>query len=257
MPILPESISTSLAIRIQIIMKKIQTVIVEDHSLTRLGMRGAFHSCERIALVGEAASATAGLKLLQTTKPDVAIIDIDLPDMSGTELIQKFRLSVGADDAARTKLLMVTAFTTERVVLDAFAVGADSYFVKTTRFEFLPEVVCLTAEGQLWIDSTIAHVILKYAKQAVLATKSTACRTVTIAALDAEQSTILEADPLTNKELEVLELIVQGYTNNQIAGQLYMSLGTVKVHIRSILSKLCASDRTQAAVLAMRAGLIE
>ncbi len=90
-------------------------------------------------------------------------------------------------------------------------------------------------------------------------------QTVAINALDSEQATILEADPLTTKDLEVLELMVQGYTNNQIARQLYMSLGTVKVHIRSILSKLCASDalseplreRTQAAVLAMRAGLIE
>jgi DNA-binding NarL/FixJ family response regulator len=113
-------------------------------------------------------------------------------------------------------------------------------------------------EGQSWIDPAIARIVLKHARQSASPPSSTnEPQTVTINALDSEQATILEADPLTKKELEVLELMVQGYTNNQIAQQLYMSLGTVKVHIRSILSKLCASDRTQAAVLAMRAGLIE
>ena len=238
-------------------MRNIQAVIVEDHSLTRLGMRGALRGCDKIELVGEAASASAGLKLLQATQPDVAIIDIDLPDMSGIELIQRFRTSVKAETAARTKILILTAFTNERVVLDAFAVGADSYFVKTTKFEFLSEVVCVTAEGQPWIDSAVAHVILKQARKAVLATKLNPCNTVTIAALAPEQATILEADPLTARELEVLELMVQGHTNNEISQTLYMSLGTVKVHIRSILNKLCANDRTQAAVLALRAGLIE
>lgn len=238
-------------------MRNIQAVIVEDHSLTRLGMRGALRGCDRIELVGEATSAATGLQLLQATQPDVAIIDIDLPDLSGIKLIQQFQASVEAAIAAQTKILILTAFTHERVVLDAFAVGADSYFVKTTKFELLPEVVCVTAGGQPWIDSAIAHVILKHAKQAVLAPKPNPRHTVTITALAPEQATILEADPLTQRELEVLELVVQGHTNNEIAQALYMSLGTVKVHIRSILNKLCASDRTEAAVLALRAGLIK
>ncbi len=153
---------------------------------------------------------------------------------------------------------MLTSYTQERMVLAAFAAGADSYCVKNTKFELLLEAIRMTFEGQSWIDPAIARIVLKHARQAAsLSSVASEPQTVTINALDSEQATILEADPLTNKELEVLELMVQGYTNNQIAGQLYMSLGTVKVHIRSILSKLCASDRTQAAVLAMRAGLIE
>jgi DNA-binding NarL/FixJ family response regulator len=237
-------------------MKTIQTVIVEDHGLTRLGMRGAFNGCETIQLVGEAASAIAGLRLLQATQPDVAIIDIALPDMSGIELIQRFRAAVTEETAARTKILILTAFTNEQVVLDALAVGADSYFVKTSKFEVLSEVVCLTARGQPWIDSAIAHVILKHAKKAVLAKKPNPSRTIAITALDPEQSTILAAAPLTNRELEVLELMVQGDSNTKIARKLYLSLGTVKIHVRHILSKLCVSDRTQAAVQALRAGLI-
>jgi DNA-binding NarL/FixJ family response regulator len=237
-------------------MNTIQTVIVEDHSLTRLGMRGAFSGCENIKLVGEAASAIAGLALLQTLRPNVAIIDVDLPDMSGLELIQRFRASVTAEIAARTKILVLTALTHEQVVLDAFTIGADSYFVKTSKFEILSEVVCLTAEGQPWIDSAIAPVILKHAKQAALAKQPNSARMIAITALDPEQSTILAEDPLTNRELEVLELLVQGDSNTKIARKLYLSVGTVKIHVRHILSKLCVSDRTQAAVQALRAGLI-
>jgi DNA-binding NarL/FixJ family response regulator len=209
-------------------------------------------------VVGEAETGTAGLKLLQKTKPDLAIVDIGLPDIDGIEVVQRFRNALPPESDIQTRFIMLTSYTQERMVLAAFAAGADSYCVKNTKFELLLEAIRMTFEGQSWIDPAIARIVLKHARQAAsLSSVASEPQTITINALDLEQATILEADPLTNKEPEVLELMVQGYTNNQIAGQLYMSLGTVKVHIRSILSKLCASDRTQAAVLAMRAGLIE
>jgi DNA-binding NarL/FixJ family response regulator len=183
-------------------------------------------------------------------------VDIGLPDIDGIEVVQRFRNAFPPESDVSTRFIMLTSYTQERMVLAAFAAGADSYCVKNTKFELLLEAIRTTFEGQSWIDPAIARIVLKHARQAA-SLSSVASEPQTINALDSEQATILEADPLTNKELEVLELVVQGYTNNQIAGQLYMSLGTVKVHIRSILSKLCASDRTQAAVLAMRAGLIE
>jgi DNA-binding NarL/FixJ family response regulator len=115
----------------------------------------------------------------------------------------------------------------------------------------------MTYEGQSWIDPAIARIVLKHARQSVSeVSQSKATQTVTIAALEPDLAKILEAEPLTERELEVLEFIVQGYTNNEIAQKLYLSLGTIKVHVRGILNKLCASDRTQAAVLALRAGLI-
>jgi two-component system, NarL family, response regulator LiaR len=232
--------------------------IVEDHSLTRTGIRSSLNEQQDISVVGEAETGTAGLKLLQKTKPDLAIVDIGLPDMDGIEVVQRFRNTLPPESEVSTRFIMLTSYTQERMVLAAFAAGADSYCVKNTKFELLLEAIRMTFEGQSWIDPVIARIILKHARQAVpLPSIASEPQTVTINALDSEQATILEADPLTNKELEVLELMVQGYTNNEIASQLYMSLGTVKVHIRSILSKLCASDRTQAAVLAMRAGLIE
>ena len=232
--------------------------IIEDHSLTRTGIRSALNEQQDITVVGDAETGLIGLKLLQKTKPDLAIVDIGLPDIDGVEVVQRFRNVFPSESDVQTRFIMLTSYTQERMVLAAFAAGADSYCVKNTKFELLLEAIRMTHEGQSWIDPAIARIVLKHSRQSAASSSvPNDPQTVTINALDSEQATILEADPLTNKELEVLELMVQGYTNNQIAGQLYMSLGTVKVHIRSILNKLCASDRTQAAVLAMRAGLIE
>ena len=239
-------------------MRAIRIAIVEDHSLTRTGIRSSLNEQQDISVVGEAETGVAGLKLIQKTKPDLAIVDIGLPDIDGIEVVQRFRTALPPELDVSTRFIILTSYTQERMVLAAFAAGADSYCVKNTKFELLLEAIRTTFEGQSWIDPAITRIVLKHARQAAsLSSVASEPQTVTINALDSEQATILEADPLTNKELEVLELMVQGYTNNQIASQLYMSLGTVKVHIRSILSKLCASDRTQAAVLAMRAGLIE
>ncbi len=238
-------------------MGDIRVAIIEDHSLTRIGMRSSLNEQEGIQVVGDEATASNGLKLLQSTKPDIAIVDIGLPDRDGIWLVQEFRESLVSETAAQTKVMMLTSFAKEQMVLAAFAAGADSYCVKTIKFELLLEALHITHEGQSWIDPAIARIVLKHTRQgAATAVKPNATQTVTISAIDPEQASILQADPLTNRELEVLELIVQGYSNNEIAQKLYLSLGSVKVYVRGVLNKLCASDRTQAAVLALRAGLL-
>jgi DNA-binding NarL/FixJ family response regulator len=236
-------------------MGNIRVAIIEDHNLTRIGMRSSLNEQEGIQVVGDEATAKNGLKLLQSTKPDIAIVDIGLPDQDGIWLVQQFRKSLESEVAAQTKVIMLTSFAKEETVLAAFAAGADSYCLKTIKFELLLEALYVTYEGQSWIDPAIARIILKHTRQSAMV-QPNAAQTVTISAIDPEQATILEADPLTNRELQVLELIVQGYTNQEIANKLYISLGTVKVYVRGVLNKLCASDRTQAAVLALRAGLL-
>lgn len=239
-------------------MGDIRVGIIEDHSLTRIGMRSSLNEQEGIQVVGDEATASDGLKLLQSTKPDIAIIDIGLPDRDGIWLVQQFRESL-LSETAQTKVMMLTSNALEQMVLAAFAAGADSYCVKTIKFELLLEALHMTHEGQSWIDPAIARIVLKHTRQstaAVVKPKPNATQTVTISAIDPEQASILEADPLTNREMQVLELIVQGYSNNEIAQKLYLSLGSVKVYVRGVLNKLCASDRTQAAVLALRAGLL-
>lgn len=238
-------------------MGDIRVAIIEDHSLTRIGMRSSLNEQEGIQVVGDEATASNGLKLLQSTKPDIAIVDIGLPDRDGIWLVQQFRESLVSETAAQTKVMMLTSFAKEQMVLAAFAAGADSYCVKTIKFELLLEALHITHEGQSWIDPAIARIVLKHTRQEAAAmVKPNATQTVAISAIDPEQASILQADPLTNRELQVLELIVQGYSNNEIAQKLYLSLGSVKVYVRGVLNKLCASDRTQAAVLALRAGLL-
>lgn len=102
--------------------------------------------------MGEAETGVAGLKLLQKTKPDLAIVDIGLPDIDGIEVVQRFRNALPPESDVSTRFIMLTSYTQERMVLAAFAAGADSYCVKNTKFELLLEAIRTTFEGQSWID---------------------------------------------------------------------------------------------------------
>ncbi|WP_016948823.1 response regulator transcription factor [Anabaena sp. PCC 7108] len=238
-------------------MENIRAAIIEDHNLTRVGIRSYLNEQKNIQVVGDAETAAAGLELLHDTKPDIAIVDIGLPDIDGIALVQRFRQSMPPEAAEQTKIIMLTSFAQEQMVLAAFAAGADSYCVKTIKFELLLEALYMTYDGYSWIDPAIARIVLKHIRQSAVATaKLNIVQTAPISAIDPEQASILEANPLTNREMEVLELIVQGFTNQEIADKLYISLGSVKVYVRGVLNKLCASHRTQAAIIALRAGLL-
>jgi DNA-binding NarL/FixJ family response regulator len=234
-------------------MENIRAVIIEDHNLTRVGISSCLNEQKNIQVVGDAENAAAGLKLLQDTQPDIAIVDIGLPDMDGIALVQQFRQSMPS--AKETKIIMLTSFAKEQMVLAAFAAGADSYCIKTIKFELLLEALYMTYEGYSWIDPVIARIILKHIRRSVT-TKLNITSKAIISAIEPEPASILAVDPLTEREMQVLELIVQGFSNQEIAEKLYISLGSVKVYVRGILNKLCVSDRTQAAVLALRTGLL-
>lgn len=238
-------------------MSEISIVLIEDHDLTRMGLKAALQSSDRLKIVGEAANATKGLKLLETTKPDVALVDVGLPDMDGIELTRRFKQFQHDQGSSNTKILMLTMNQNEDTVLAAFAAGADSYYMKDTSIDKLSEAIQATHEGNSWIDPAIANVVLKQMRQAIPEEKNpNQPKTVKIEALDSEYEQVLETYPLTQRELEILELIVSGCSNGQIAEKLYITVGTVKTHVRNILNKLCADDRTQAAVRALRSGLV-
>jgi DNA-binding NarL/FixJ family response regulator len=239
-------------------MSEISIVLIEDHDLTRMGLRTELQSHGGFRVLGEAANATQGLKLLEATKPDVAVIDIGLPDMDGIELTRKFRRYQSETGQAQTKILILTMDNTEDSVLAAFAAGADSYYMKETSINKFTEAVQVTFSGNSWIDPAIANLVLRKMRQGVPGDHQSADKpkTVKIGALDTEYEQVLETYPLTQRELEILELIVAGCSNGQIAEKLYITVGTVKTHVRNILNKLCADDRTQAAVRALRSGLV-
>lgn len=253
----------------------IRIALIEDHELTRVGLKAALQQTNEVEVVGEAATGKQGLEVLIATEPDVAVVDIGLPDIDGIEMLERLRAS--EQNLDEMKVLILTMHDNEDAVLAAFAAGADSYSMKDASLERLIEAIRVTHEGNTWIDPTIAQIVLRQARKtqggaAKVSTPSVASvtgdrkvsenpaqdeeDTTEIEGVDSEVQQLMESDPLTTRELEILELIVSGCNNAQIAEKLFITVGTVKTHVRSILNKLCVDDRTQAAVRALRSGLV-
>ncbi len=238
-------------------MDGINVALIEDHDLTRVGLRTTLQQQRGINVVGEAPNATQGLRLLESARPDVALVDIGLPDMDGIELTRRFRQTQIANEDSKTRILILTMHDSEDSVLAAFAAGADSYCMKDISTDRLMEALNATYRGNSWIDPAIANIVLRRVRASAPGSGDAAeAKTIAINAIEPEYEKLLENSPLTERELEVLELIVAGYSNDAIAKKLYITTGTVKTHVRNILNKLSADDRTQAAVRALRAGLI-
>ncbi len=224
-------------------MSKIRTVIIEDNVLTRLNICTVLRQQEEIEVVGEADNARHGLIMLKKVQPDIAIVDIGLPDEDGIELTKKIKAIANHRQLPNTKVLILTLFDDKESVLRAFSAGADSYCMKDIQFDNLLEAVRITADGNPWIDPMIARIILEQVQQK------------TVVKSDHNQPPI-KSSILTERELEVLKLITEGCRNAAIAEKLYITSGTVKTHVANIMNKLCANDRTQAAIIALRSGLV-
>jgi DNA-binding NarL/FixJ family response regulator len=234
-------------------MTPIRVILIEDDDLTRIGLRIALQRQKGIIFLGEASNGEEGLKLLEITRPDVAIVDIGLPDLDGIELTKQFKANQATTELT-TKILILTLQDDENSVFAAFAAGADSYCMKNISIELLWEALKTTNEGNTWLDPAIARLVLSQAQQVQTLPKNQLEKPSSTPKPNYDQ--ILETAPLTERELQVLQLIVDGYSNAAIAEQLYITIGTVKTHVRNILNKLCADDRTQAAVRALRSGLV-
>lgn len=181
-------------------------------------------------VVGEAADGVSGYDLVVATRPDVAVIDLGLPGMDGITLTHKIRT-----DSPRIHVVIMTMIDLEDEVLAALAAGADAYCLKSSPVSTLVDAVRIASEGGAYFDPQIAHVVLaRFSHRAPASVTSS----------------------LTPRESEVLRLIADGKANTEIAAVLNIGLGTVKGHIRDILEKLSAADRTQAAVVALRKGFI-
>lgn len=244
-------------------MSSIRVVLIEDHDLTRIGLHAALEQINEIEVVGEAANGRNGWEVLEKTQPDVAIIDVGLPDIDGIELSQRLKQSQKDSELSNTKILILTMNTSKDTVLAAFAAGADSYSIKDVNLETLVNAIKITHEGNAWIEPTVARVVLEQVQAGQLPELGVKMATQQspqmreIDPLDEDTQQMINSSSLTPKELEVLELIVAGCNNAQIAERLFVTVGTVKTHVRSILNKLCANDRTQAAVRALRSGLVD
>ena len=210
-------------------MPKPRIVIVEDHALTRAGLHTALSV--DFEIVAEAADGIDGWEVILRERPDVAVVDIGLPGMDGIALTHRVR-----HELPGTRVVIVTMIDVEQEVLAALAAGADAYCLKTSDAPRILNAVHIAAEGGAYFDPQIAHIAL--------------------ARFSGGETPKQTGSPLTPRETEILRLIADGVGNTEIAERLHIGLGTVKGHIRDILEKLAASDRTQAAVLALRRGYI-
>jgi len=206
-------------------------VLVEDHALTRAGLRTALDASGDLRVVAEADDGPSGLEAITSHRPDVAVIDLGLPGMDGIELTRRVR---AVSPSTRVAILTVQDLETE--ILAALAAGADAYSLKTSPPERIVAAIRAAAEGGAYFDPQIAHVVMGQ--------------------IGASRPSLAAASPLTPRETEILRMIADGRGNAEIASALFIGLGTVKGHIRDILDRLAASDRTQAAVVALRRGLI-
>lgn len=223
-------------------------VLVEDHDLTRIGLRTTLEAVQGFRIVGEAADGISGLEVITRERPDVAVIDLGLPGIDGIALTRQALSIVPA-----LHVLILTMHDLESEVLAALAAGADAYVLKSSSPQMLAMAVRIAADGGAYFDPQIADLVLRH------------FGSQPDHGIDAAQNALASHDPLdrqekvsllTLRETEVLRCIAEGYGNNEIAEHLSIGLGTVKGHVRDILGKLAAADRTQAAVTALRRGLI-
>jgi len=209
--------------------RRLRVAVVEDHALTRAGLRTTLEAAFEV--VAEAADGIAGFEAIERARPDVAVIDIGLPGIDGIALTQRIRAHL-----PDTHVVIVTMIDLQEEVLAALAAGADAYCLKSSDPQHIVDAVRIAGEGGAYFDPHIAHVVL--------------------ARFTPDAKNALAQSPLTPRETEILRLIADGKANNEIAESLHIGLGTVKGHIRDILEKLSANDRTQAAVTALRKGYI-
>ena len=214
---------------------KSNILIVEDHELTRFGLKTAFESCDFIGEIQEAESAETCLDIVNSTSVDLIIMDLGLPGMDGIEATKRVK-QLKPD----MKIVILTSHNDSVEVLNSLKAGANAYCSKEINPKRLTEVVMSVLDGASWFDPSIAHVVLE-------------------AAAKSQDETHIKPERdygLTSRETQILKLITEGYSNNEIANKLFVSINTTKAHVASILQKLEVDDRLQAALKALKERLV-
>lgn len=221
-------------------MSDIRVLLVEDHTMTRLGLSFVLERAEGITLVGEAEDGQKGVELAKQLVPDVILMDIGLPIIDGIEATKLIR-----EAGLNSKILMFTSRDSEEDVFASLASGADGYVMKGIDEQQLQSAIKAVNEGTAWLDSAVAKMVLANIQKQEN-------KTIKAGADIAK----INAYGLTDRELDVLSLIVDGLTNVQIAEKLVIAKATAKAHVHSILQKLYAENRTQATITALKEGLV-
>ena len=208
----------------------IGVLLVDDHEVVRRGIGALLATEDSISVVGQAADGEEAIAQTAELEPDVILMDLEMPGIGGIEAIKRI-----VDSDPEAKILVLTSFAADDKVLPAIKAGASGYLLKDTGPEDLVEAIQHVDRGESSLNPTIARKLLREVSQPP-AGKQT-------------------ADPLTERELEVLGLIAKGRSNQDIADELVISEATVRTHVSNILGKLHLASRTQAALYALREGL--
>lgn len=205
-------------------------LIVEDHELTRFGLKTTFEDVDFIQTVFEAENAEKAIEIVNNNEINLVIMDLGLPNLNGIDATKKIRSKY-----KDIKIIILTSHNDEKEVLDSLKAGANAYCSKDINPSRLIEVVNSVLDGASWFDPSISHLVLKAATNSSTFTFSTK-----------------NEYNLTSRESQILKLITQGCSNNEIAKELVVSINTTKAHVASILQKLEVDDRLQAALKALK-----
>jgi len=208
----------------------IRILAADDHAVVREGLRALIDTEPGMELVGEASDGAEAVGKAQAVQPDVVLLDLVMPQKSGIEAIGEIRRT-----APEARILVLTSFAEDDKVFPAIKAGAQGYLLKDASPDELLQAIREVHRGEPSMHPTIARKLM----------------------LELQRSSDLPPteDPLTEREAEVLGLVAQGLTNQEIADRLYVSERTVRTHVSNILSKLHLANRTQAALYALRRGL--
>lgn len=209
----------------------IKVLLVDDHEMVRMGVSAYLSVQDDIEVIGEAENGLEGYKKAIELKPDIILMDLVMDVMDGVESTEKIM-----QEWPEAKIIIVTSFLDDEKVFPALKAGAKSYILKTSSAKEIADAIRATYHGQNVIGTEVSERIISY---------------------EEEQKKHYPHDDLTNREREVLHLIAKGYTNQEIADELFITLKTVKTHVSNILSKLEVNDRTQATIYAYQHNLVE
>jgi DNA-binding NarL/FixJ family response regulator len=215
-----------------------RVLLIDDHEMARRGLRAMLSAADWIEVAGEGDSCESGLKLAEELQPDMVLLDIRMPGLDGLACLERLKAR-----HPQIAVIIVTLYDDRRYVLEAIRRGAAGYLLKDASTAEVIQTLHNVANGQLAVEPQLLR--------EALATRDTAPPAGESARQRAEQYA------LTPREHDVLLLVAEGMTNKEIGGRLSITEDTVKKHVQNIIWKLRAADRTQAAIMALKLGLLE